>query len=63
MTWLKPKAIAADMYASTAGNNTYSVNATARASIFSLSRLVVGSSSAKIPHCELNVSARAILKK
>lgn len=43
-------------------NDTYSVNATARASMFSLSRLVVGSSSAKMPHCELKVSARANLK-
>ena len=38
---------------------TYSTRAPARLSIFSLSRLVVGSSSAKIPQFRQNVSARA----
>ncbi len=40
-------------------HSTYSTNAKAKLSMFSLSRLVVGSSSARTPHFTQNVSARA----
>jgi hypothetical protein len=40
---------------------TYSTSAKARLSMFSLSRLVVGSSNAKMPQFKQNVSAKASL--